>query len=211
MRRTGTVGVLAILAAFGSPIAHADCLEDFQRAAAAQIVDLDTQEQTAFRSITVRTDIKTHKVIATAVTEHAPPDRARTTVHSGDANETTLTTHDRLWIGHGGALQEVPATVARERIDDAHAHLLAFRAHLAATDWSKRAEKLTCQTDATLNGHKAELFTYTDAETGLPTKLYVDPESFEPQQTEAIGNGFSISQTIERDPGIHIDLPATPD
>jgi hypothetical protein len=211
MRRISRAGVLAIVAAFGSGLAHADCLEDFQRAAAAQIVDLDTQEQTAFRSTTIRTDLKTHKVIATAVTEHAPPDRSRTTVHTGDINETTLTTHDRLWIGHGGALQEVPATVARERIDDAHAHLLAFRAHLAAADWSKRAENLTCRTDATLNGHKAELFTFTDAETGLPTRLYVDPQSFEPEQTEATGNGFTISQSIERDPSIHIDLPATPE
>jgi hypothetical protein len=211
MRRIGRIGVLAIFAALASSGAYADCLEDFQRAAAAQIVDLDTREQTAFRSTTTRTDLKTHKVIATAVTEHAPPDRSRTTVHSGEVNETTLTTHDRLWIGHGGTLQEVPATVARERIDDAHTHLLAFRAHLAATDWSKRAEKLTCQTDATLNGHKAELFTFTDAETGLPTRLYVDPESFEPEETEATGNGFTISQTIERDPNIHIDLPATPE
>ncbi len=211
MRRISRVGVLAISAALAASLAHADCLEDFQRAAAAQIVDLDTQEQTAFRSTTTRTDLKTHKVIATAITEHAPPDRARTTVHTGDINETTLTTHDRLWIGHGGALQEVPATVARERIDDARAHLLAFRAHLAAADWAKRAQQLTCRTDATLDGHPAELFTFTDAETGLPTKLYVDPKSFEPEQTEASGNGFSVSQTIVRDPAIHIDLPATPE
>ncbi len=210
-RRTGfwALGGMAALLLVARPAA-ADCMADFLRAAAAQIGDLDNQEKTPFRSVTSRIDSKTGRVVSTLTTVHAPPDRTRTTQRVGDTVEETVTTADRLWVGHGGALQEVPTTIARERIDAAHASLLAYRAQLAAADWHKRAQGLTCTPDATLDGRPAEYFTFTDAETGMPTKLYTDPKTAEPLRTEAAGQGFTVVQTIERDPGIHIDLPATP-
>ena len=206
MRRTLarlTAAACLGIAAGAAGAARADCLADLKAASAAQLKSLDEQDRVPSRTTTTTTDLRTGKVLGSVLMERAPPDRSRAVVrHGGTVNETVATA-TRLWVGHGGPLQEVPDQEAHDRIAAAHQRVAAFRAHIAAIDWTREAQDLACR-DATLDGRPVELFTYTDAANKAKVKLYTTRDTHEALRTVFRTSGREIVQTVA-----HTDVTIT--
>lgn len=199
------------IAAAAAGAARADCLADLKAASAAQLKSLDEQDRVPSRTTTTTTDLGTGKVLGSVLMERAPPDRSRAVVRHGSTVDETVATATRLWVGHGGPLQEVPDQEAHDRIAAAQQRVAAFRAHIAAIDWSHQAQDLACR-DATLDGRPVELFTYTDAANKAKVRLYSTRDTHEAIRTEFRTAGREIVQTVAHaDVTIAIpDSPAAP-
>ncbi|GAN78415.1 hypothetical protein [Acidisphaera rubrifaciens] len=214
MRRTlfglATASCLG-LAAAASGAARADCLADLKAASAAQLKSLDEQDSVPSRTATITTDLRTGKVLGSVLMERAPPDRSRAVVRHGGTVDETVATATRLWVGHGGPLQEVPDQEAHDRIAAAHQRVATFRTHIAAIDWAQEAQDLACR-DTTLDGRPVELFTYTDAANKAKVRLYATRDTHEALRTEFRTAGREIVQTVAHgDVTIAVpDSPATP-
>lgn len=197
---------LGVVAAAGT--ARADCLADLKAASAAQLKSLDEQDSVPSRTTTTTTDLRTGKVLGSVLMERAPPDRSRAVVRHGGKMDETVATATRLWVGHGGPLQEVPDQEAHDRIAAAHQRVATFRAHIASIDWAREAQDLACR-DTTLDGQPVELFTYTDAANKAQVRLYTTRDTHQAIRTVFRTAGREIVQTVDHT-DVTVTIPAAP-